>query len=137
MDNMKYSNEIDLFESIDQDVSLAHSWEITPSGMHISGWAHFAVMFYFLFSGIQTQAYRPVDLVLFTESSVREILAQVNQRQSKGKFCSLFIVAAVFTIITPIILLRTMSEIENMPLDKCINPNMQVQFCVLLLQNVL
>ncbi len=68
-------------------------------------------MFYFLFSGIQTQAYRPVDLVLFTESSVREILAQDNQRQSKGKFCSLFIVAAVFTIITAIILLRTMSDI--------------------------
>lgn len=74
----------------------------------------FYVMFYFLFSGIQTQAYRPVDLVLFTESGVREILAQDNERQSKGKFCSLFIVTAVFAIITHCLIKEYVRYLDNL-----------------------
>lgn len=107
-------------------------------------------MFYVLFSGVQTQAYRPVDLVLFTESRIWEILAQVNKRQSKGKFCSLFIVPAVFTVNSHYLIkdyVRYLDNLssnciksvgfnkylllcifftpktENMPLDKYINLN--------------
>lgn len=105
---MKYSNEIDLFESIDQDVSSELRDPISsdpPVGCTL--W----VLFYSLFSGVQTQAYRPVDLVPFTESRVREILAQVNKRQSKGKLCSMFIVTAVLTIKIVIFWWRTVSDI--------------------------
>lgn len=80
-DNTQHSNEIDLFDAIDKEVSLAHSYDIRL-GCTMS---IFCYKFYFLSSGVQTQAHRPVSLVLFTESSVREIMAKINKREGKGK----------------------------------------------------
>lgn len=88
LDNIKHQNEIDLFEAIDQNVRFT---VIVTGACH---WFHLQwcfcdkIMTDCFFNGhigIQTQTYRSICVVLFTEGGVWEIVAEVNKTERKGE----------------------------------------------------